>query len=105
VGASSTPSKYGNKVLKWYMNNNYSVTPVNPNEDEIDGLKCVPNLSSISNIDPKTISVSVITPSQVSKKVLEEAAELGISCVWLQPGAEDVECQEFANRVGMRLIS
>ncbi|CAG8469986.1 7379_t:CDS:2 [Acaulospora colombiana] len=80
VGASSIPSKYGNKVLKWYINNNYSVTPVNPNEDEIDGLKCVPNLSSIPNIDPKNISVSVITPPKVSKKILEEAAEWRTLC-------------------------
>jgi len=30
---------------------------------------------------------------------------LGIKKVWLQPGAEDAECQDYADRVGIDLIS
>ncbi|RIB02170.1 NAD-P-binding protein [Gigaspora rosea] len=105
VGASTDPSKYGNKVLKWYINSSYSVTPVNPKEKEIEGLSCVPNLSSLPNLDPNDTSVSIITQPSVSKDILTEASKLGISRIWLQPGAENVECQEYANKVGLQIIS
>ncbi|CAI2163129.1 14765_t:CDS:2 [Funneliformis geosporum] len=105
VGASSVPTKYGNRVLKWYMTNNRPVTPINPNETLIEGLHCVPNLYSLtSNLNHTDISVSVITPPKITKTILEEANKLGIKKVWLQPGAEDTECQEYANQVGIDLI-
>ncbi|CAG8713473.1 13985_t:CDS:2 [Gigaspora margarita] len=87
VGASTDPSKYGNK------------------EKEIEGLSCVPNLSSLPNLDPNDTSVSIITQPSVSKDILTEASKLGISRIWLQPGAENVECQEYANKVGLQIIS
>jgi predicted CoA-binding protein len=30
VGASADPSKFGNKVLKWYRSQSLNVIPVNP---------------------------------------------------------------------------
>ncbi|GBB94671.1 hypothetical protein RclHR1_00240019 [Rhizophagus clarus] len=106
VGASNNPTKYGNKVLKWYISNNRPVTPINPNERLIEGLECVPNLSSlISNLNHADVSVSVITPPKITKTILEEAKKLGIKKVWLQPGAEDTECQDFANQAGIDLLS
>ncbi|RIB23309.1 hypothetical protein C2G38_2242791 [Gigaspora rosea] len=41
----------------------------------------------------------------MSKDILTEASKLGISRIWLQPGAENVECQEHANKVGLQIIS
>ncbi|CAB4403951.1 unnamed protein product [Rhizophagus irregularis] len=83
VGASNDPTKYGNKVLKWYISNNRLVTPINPNERLIE----------------------VITPPKITKTILEEAKKLGIKKVWLQPGAEDIECQDYANQAGIDLLS
>ncbi|CAG8769384.1 19420_t:CDS:2 [Cetraspora pellucida] len=31
--------------------------------------------------------------------------KLGISRIWLQPGAENIECLEYANKVGLQIIS
>ncbi|KAG9301326.1 hypothetical protein G9A89_004078 [Geosiphon pyriformis] len=104
VGASNVPSKYGNRVLKWYILNNRPVTPVNPNETMIEDLECVSSLSLIPNLDATNTSVSVITPGKVTKQVLEEAAKLGIRRVWLQPGAEYTDCGEFAEHAGIELI-
>ncbi|CAG8492790.1 7080_t:CDS:2 [Racocetra fulgida] len=82
VGASTDPSKYGNK-----------------------GLSCVPNLSSLPNFEPNNTSVSIITQPNVSKDILKEATKLGITRIWLQPGAENTECQEYAKKVGLQIIS
>ena len=42
VGASANRDKYGNKVLRCYIQNGYRVIPVNPKEKEIEGKRlCV----------------------------------------------------------------
>jgi len=41
VGASSNRDKYGNKVLRCYLQNGYRAIPVNPKEKEIEGIPCV----------------------------------------------------------------
>ena len=45
VGASRKPHKYGNKVLRCYLQNRQTVIPVNPVEKEIEGLPCVASVS------------------------------------------------------------
>ncbi|RIB23307.1 hypothetical protein C2G38_2242790 [Gigaspora rosea] len=79
-----------------YINSSYSVTPVNPKEKEVEKLSYVPNLSLLPNLDPNDTSVSIITQPSVSKDILTEASK---------PGAENVECQEYANKVGLQIIS
>ena len=40
VGASPRRHKYGNKVLRCYQQNGRRAIPVNPREDEVEGLSC-----------------------------------------------------------------
>ncbi|KAJ3096383.1 hypothetical protein HDU97_005928 [Phlyctochytrium planicorne] len=96
VGASTDPSKFGNKVLKWYMNQQLDVIPVNPKSPEIEGIATISSLSSLAN--PTQTSVSVITPPAVTLNVLKEAASLGIPAVWLQPGCENAEVKELVEK-------
>jgi hypothetical protein len=42
VGASSAREKYGNKVLRAYLQNQLAVTPVHPREAQIEGLRPCP---------------------------------------------------------------
>lgn len=85
VGASQDRSKYGNKVLRVYQQNDLEVVPVNPKADEVEGLQSYPDLSSISGtID----GVSIITPPVVTERVVREAIQKGIKHIWMQPGAE-----------------
>ncbi|KAF9174706.1 hypothetical protein BGX21_009839 [Mortierella sp. AD011] len=104
VGASTNRSKFGNRVLRWYNDNGYTVVPVNPKEKTIESLGCVPNLSSLPG-KPSDYHVSIITPPTVTKSILEEAHTNGIQHVWLQPGAESSEALAFANEVGMKILA
>jgi predicted CoA-binding protein len=59
VGASRNRSKYGNKVLRAYLQNDLPVYPVNPNATMVEGQLAYPDLASI----PRRVhGVSVITP-------------------------------------------
>lgn len=101
VGASTDRTKYGNKVLRCYMQNGREVVPVNPRADEVEGLKAVAGLAALGDPPP---AVSVITPPAITVKVIEEAAAAGIRHVWLQPGAESPEAIERAKSLGLDLI-
>lgn len=102
VGASEDRAKYGNKVLRCYQQHELAVYPVNPRSSEIEGAKCFASLSAIPD---KIGAVSIITPPQITEKVVEEAAELGIKHLWLQPGAESDTVIKRGKELGLSLIA
>lgn len=102
VGASRDRSKYGNKVLRVYLQNKLAVFPVNPNADEVEGLICYPDLAALPE---KVRAISIITPPDVTEKIIEQAGQLGIQHAWLQPGAESRRAVQRAVDLGMNVIS
>lgn len=102
VGASRDRAKYGNKVLRAYLQNHRTVFPVNPNAAEVEGLRAYPDLASL----PQPVhGVSIITPPAVTEAILEQAGKLGIKHVWLQPGAESEQAIHRDADWGINLIS
>jgi predicted CoA-binding protein len=102
VGASRDRAKYGNKVLRCYLQNGRTAWPVNPREAEIEGRPCAPDLASL----PEPVhGVSVITPPEVTERIVEEAAAAGVARLWLQPGAESRAALERAARLGLAVIA
>ncbi len=102
VGASSKPHKYGNKVLRCYQQNGRTVVPVNPVEKEIEGLACV---ASVSDLPDHVKSISIITPPQVTEKVVVQAIARGIKHVWMQPGAESPQAVAACEAAGLNVIA
>lgn len=68
VGASSNRDKYGNKVLRVYLQNHKTVYPVNPHEKIIEGVPCVPDVASLPDL---VTSISIITPPSVTEKIVQ----------------------------------
>lgn len=102
VGASEDRAKYGNKVLRVYMQNDLDVVPINPKAEEVEGLAAYADLADVPHpLD----GISVITPPAVTEKVVERAVELGIKNIWLQPGAESDLAIETAERSGANVIA
>lgn len=102
VGASADRDKYGNKVLRAYLQQGLEVYPVNPRMAEIEGVKAYPDLPSIP---AKVRGVSIITPPHVTERVVEEAAAAGAEFVWMQPGAESPEAIRRAKVLGLKVIA
>lgn len=102
VGASSKPHKYGNKVLRCYQQNQRVVVPVNPVETSIEGLDCV---ASVDALPDHVDSISVITPPQVTEKIVDAAIAKGIRNIWMQPGAESPQAVEACEEAGVNVIA
>ncbi len=102
VGASADRSKYGNKVLRVYQQTGRPVYPVNPGREEVEGVRCYPDLTTL----PEPVhGISIITPPAVTAKVLAQAKDLGIGNAWMQPGAEEPAAIERAREAGMNIIA
>ena len=88
VGANSDREKYGNMIYRKLLARGYTVYPVNPNYDEIEGNTCYKDLSALPQ-KPEVIDM-VVSPKR-GRAILEEAARLGIRNIWYQPGTHDEE--------------
>lgn len=102
VGASGDRSKFGNKVFRAYRQQGRTAHPVNPSAEEIEGVDASPNLSAIA-VAPH--GVSIVTPPEVTDKVVDEAIKLGIRHLWMQPGAESPAAVRKAKDAGINVIS
>ncbi|MEC9490041.1 MAG: CoA-binding protein [Halanaerobiales bacterium] len=101
VGATTKENRFGYKIPKKLKENDYTVYPVNPKFEEVAGLKCYDNLSSIDNqIDV----VDLVVNPELGIKIMEEVNKLGIKYVWLQPGTRSQEIRDFAAKNDIELV-
>ena len=101
IGAAHKTDKFGYKIYKCLKDHGYEVYPVNPNITEIDGDTCYPNLSALPVVPAV---VDFVVPEAVGLAALDECHRLGISTVWLQPGADKPSVVEKANALGLHVI-
>jgi hypothetical protein len=101
IGASSDPQKYGNKAIKAYSIIGYKVYPINPNEDEIEGIKAY---KSILDIPDEIDRVTMYVPPKVGLKILEDIKKKGVKELYFNPGSENDEIVEKAKELGLNPI-
>lgn len=102
AGASVDRAKFGNRVLRCYQMKGLAVVPINPKVNEIEGVATV---ASVAELPDDVKSLSVITPPQVTEKVVEEAIAKGIRSIWMQPGAESRIAVENCLKNGINVIA
>ena len=102
VGASNDRRKFGNKVLRCYWNHGKEAVPVNPRGGTIEGAESYARLADLTS---EVHGVSIITPPEVSEKIVEEAHAMGLSRLWFQPGAESRAAIDKARDYGMTVIA
>ncbi|PVU94211.1 hypothetical protein BB559_003051 [Furculomyces boomerangus] len=111
AGASNDPSKFGNIILKAYINKGLNVIPINPRGGQIEGLDTVTSLSQLIDvvntkygIKSDEIGLSVVTPPKATQTILENAASLEIRNIWLQPGSEPENWKKTATELKLNII-
>jgi predicted CoA-binding protein len=85
IGASSNRRKFGNKAVRAYIEQGYTVIPINPHERVIEGL---PAYASVLDVPGPIDMASFYVPPAIGERLIDEVAAKQIAEVWLNPGAE-----------------
>jgi predicted CoA-binding protein len=85
IGASSNRRKFGNRALRAFREQGFTVVPINTHELEIEGLKAY---ASVLDVPGAIDMASFYVPPDVGERVIDEVARKGIAEVWLNPGSE-----------------
>ena len=101
IGASNDRRKFGNRALRAFKRQGYTVIPINPNEREVEGHK---TYGSVLDVPGAIDMATVYVQPEPSVKVMEELSRKGVNEVWLNPGADDPRVVARARALGIRPI-
>jgi hypothetical protein len=101
IGASSDRAKYGNKAVRAFRQQGYTVVPVHPRETEVEGLKAY---ASVLDVPGDVDMASMYLPPSLGERVLDDLAKKGVREVWLNPGADSPALVEKARTLGLTAI-
>ncbi len=103
LGASADRSKFGNKAVRAFLAQGYTVYPVNPKGGEVEG---IPVRHSLADIPPdvKLDRISVYLPPAIGLRMVPEIAARGCGELWLNPGSESDELVAAAEQRGLNVI-
>jgi predicted CoA-binding protein len=85
IGASSDPRKFGNRAVRAFTRQGYTVVAINPNEREVEGLR---TYASVLDVPGPIDMASFYVPPEIGERVIEDVARKGIAEVWIIAGAE-----------------
>jgi len=101
LGASAQRHKYGNIAVRAWRDQGFTVYPVNPKRESIEGLKC---FRSILDIPGEVKIASVYLPPEITIEALPSIAEKGVKEVYLNPGSENAAVLQKARELGLNAI-
>jgi predicted CoA-binding protein len=101
IGASNDRHKFGNRAVRAFRKQGYTVVPINPHEAEVEGLKAYASVLDVAGpIDMATFYV----PPEVGERIIDEVARKQIPEIWLNPGAESDELVARARALQLQPI-
>ena len=101
IGASAERYKFGNKAVRAFRAQGFTVVPINPNATEVEGERAYASvLDYPGTIDEATVYVH----PEVGVEVMDELAAKKIGTVWLNPGADGPAVIARAKAVGLTPI-
>lgn len=104
VGMSPNRARPSNEVALYLQAHGFTVIPVHPKEERIEGLAAYPDLVSIP-ADTRVEIVDLFIAPERTVAMVEQAARIGASIVWFQPGAEHPAAETLARERGLEVIS
>ena len=101
VGLSSRKSRPSFSVSEYMQQAGYRIIPVNPNETEVLGEKCYPDVDSV----PEKIDiVDIFRRSEFVSDIVDAAIRVGAGAVWMQEEVVDEASAERARAAGLTVV-
>jgi uncharacterized protein len=101
VGLSSKRCRPSHGVAEYLQGVGYRIIPVNPNETEVLGEKCYPDLDSV----PEPIDmVDIFRRSESAPEIVEAAIRKGAKVIWMQEGVVHEAAAARAEQAGLVVV-
>jgi uncharacterized protein len=101
IGATSDRSRSGNKAVRAFARQGYTVVPIHPRETEVEGLK---TYASVLDVPGPIDMATMYLPPALGERVVEELAQKGVAEVWFNPGSGSPALVERARQLGLTPI-
>ncbi len=101
VGASTDRRKFGNKAVRAYLRQGWTVYPVNPHAEVIEGVRAY---RSVDEVPGPVDRVTLYVPPEVGLELLPKIAKLRPKELFVNPGAESEALLARARELGLEPI-
>jgi hypothetical protein len=101
IGASNDRGKYGNRAVRAYQAQGWTVYPVNPKEPLVEGLTAYP---TVAELPGPVDRASLYVPPSVGIGLLDAIAARGAKELWVNPGSGSPELLARAEALGLATV-
>ncbi len=101
IGASNDRNKYGNRALRAYVAQGWTVYPINPNEPVIEGIAAY---KSIADVPAPVDRASLYVPPAIGIQLLEAISAQRAKELWVNPGSGSPELLVRAQELGLEIV-
>ena len=101
VGVSADRKKFGNTVFRTMKEKGFTVYPVHPTQETVEGERCYKDVGSLP---AEVASIVTVVPPQVTKLVVEDALAKGVKHFWMQPGSNSSAAAQAARAAGASVV-
>lgn len=101
VGLSAKRYRPSYGVAEYMKHAGYRIIPVNPQQTEVLGEKCYPDLDSV----PDQIDiVDIFRRSEFVPEIVEAAIRKGARVIWMQEGVVNEKAARRAEEAGLKVV-
>lgn len=102
VGASRNPKKFSTQVFNQLLKLDYTLIPVHPQAESIEGISCV---HSIDELPDSIEAICLVTPKGQTDALLKQALDRGIKQIWIQQFSEGPETEELIRQSDANVVA
>ncbi len=104
VGASANPERPSHGVMRFLLERGYEVVPINPNCDEVLGVRSYPSLEEATAATGTFDLVDVFRRPEHTPDIARSAVAGGAGALWLQLGVVNWEAARIAHEAGLPVV-
>jgi hypothetical protein len=105
VGVSRNPQSFNAQLFEAFRRRGYDMVPVKPNVGAIVGVR---SFARVQDVRPPVYAALLMTPPEVTERVVRDCAEAGVHQVWMYRGvgrgAVSEKAIEYCTQHGIEVI-
>jgi uncharacterized protein len=101
VGASPNPWRESNRIMRYLIQEQFVVLPVNPMATQVLGCACV---ATLPDLPVAVDTVVCFRRSEQIEPIARDAVAIGARHLWMQSGIVNEAAREIAQRAGLLVV-